>query len=47
MKEIKSNMETEINSDRDLDQPVRDTDGEGGIEVDAAAEVDRNIDRSV
>ena len=45
MEEIKSNMETKINSDIDIDQPVRDTDGDRGIEMGVAAEVDRSIDR--
>ena len=39
------NIETENKSDIDIDQPVREADGDKVIEIDVAAEIDRIIDR--
>ena len=47
IEEIKRNIEMENNSNIDINQSVRDTDVDRGIEMDAAAEVDRIIDRGV
>ena len=45
MGEIKGNVEAANNSDIDIDQPVRETDVDKVIEMDAAAEINRIIDR--
>ena len=45
IEEIKRNIEMENNSDIDINQSIRDTDGDRRIEMDVAAAVDRIIDR--
>ena len=47
MEGIKRNIETENNSGIDIDQPVRDADGDKWIKMDLAAEIDKIIDRKL
>ena len=47
IEEIKRKIEVEDNSDLDIDQPGRDGDGDRGIGMDVAAELDRIIDRRI
>ena len=47
MEEIKGNIEKENNSDIDINQSMRDADGDIGIEMHVAVEVDIIIDRRV
>ena len=47
MEKIKRNGKMENNSDIDINQSLRDTDGDRGIEMDVVAEVERIINRRV
>ena len=47
IEEIKRKIEVKDNSDLDIDQPGRDGDGDRGIGMDVAAELDRIIDRRI
>ena len=47
MEAIKRNIEMENDRNIDINQPVRDTDGDRGIKMHVAAEVVRIIDRRV
>ena len=47
IEKIKRNIEIKNNSDIDMDQSVKDADGDRGIELDVAAYVDIMIDKRV